>query len=944
MGRNNVIVCGIVAAFVIVGIYDVLTNFESNRCAMSYMWETPEYIPVPRVNQTVQDKYPQYALTLYGEGKYAKEIKNMKLTGVPVLFIPGNAGSHKQVRSLSSIALRKSAKYNFHFNYFSVDLNEELNGMYGGVLEGQTEYVQACVERILELYSGRKNPPKQLVIIGHSKGGLVAKALFSRPNFDASQVNSLITMGTPHAAPVIKADAYIDQFTARVDKYWAENIESPAMRDLTVVSIGGSYRDNMVRSGLTSINGMVPPDRGLSVVVGSVPRVWLSTDHRCIVWCKELVLATDRALFDLVDRLTRQVSVNPDYRMKVFRHHFVAHDGRNSYSPHTEDVVGFADENFKAITTGFQHIAGRHNQGPVYYTFPLDAEGSDQDAFAIAATVASEKAWLFVCTRSYEERCIKGVDISRRAKLMPPLKSNMRLAHLDLADLGIAGPKQIVVRVPKSNKIHVIVDAYKKSERVMSASLPGFFSYKPKTIMKQHDSHSLFFNISLPELDSVWKAYTAILEPAHCFEPVRRDGNTTLHLHVPWFQEDEWSVAKATENNVMSLKLQSGRPAGDERPVQLHAYVYSRCHYRLRVAISHREIPGQMMRFYGTLLPGFVVVVALLAVSFLLRNIDAKKKLEVYTDILSTHCKPYMVAPFVALVKALLPRILPDLAAAHDFNILDRQGINFGLLPILFFVLGYGILSILGGLLEMDVQILGRFFSLFKGTSIALDSDQSAGSLGYSLLLYAILGGLSGVCLGASSTLVLIILTVLYLLKVIALQARAHLLKTCLNLSQSTSEQDKDSQQEKEQTAETDAKSQENGSTPSDKEAAPPTPLDVANTSLSFHFSVMILLLLLTLLNVPSLAVWVKNMRREVYNLDRDPALYPTLVVLAALSVLLDPAYTVPKKGPLTKAIALTVHVFCVAALLFGMDTMYRLSYYIAATVLLVAVNQVFSS
>ena len=43
------------------------------------------------------------------------------------------------VRSLSSIALRKASdKYNFHFNYFSVDLDEELNAVYGGVLEGQT--------------------------------------------------------------------------------------------------------------------------------------------------------------------------------------------------------------------------------------------------------------------------------------------------------------------------------------------------------------------------------------------------------------------------------------------------------------------------------------------------------------------------------------------------------------------------------------------------------------------------------------------------------------------------------------------------------------------------------------------------------------------------------------------------------------------------------------
>nr|XP_054763869.1 GPI inositol-deacylase-like [Lytechinus pictus] len=600
MAARNKALCCLVVVLLGLGIYDVLTNFESNKCAMSFMWEIPEYIDVHNMNETLQKKYPHYSLTVYGEGRYAKDLKKMKLTGIPVLFIPGNAGSHKQVRSLSSIALRKASNYNFHFNYFSVDLNEELNAVYGGVLEGQTEYVHGCVKHILELYrnnKNNKNPPKQIVIIGHSKGGLIAKALFALPYFDASTVNTLITMGTPHMNAVIKPDIYMDQFAANVNQFWSENWNSAILRDLTVLSIGGSYRDNMVRSGLVSMNGMVSPDRGLSVVVGSIPRVWLSTDHRCIVWCKELVLATNRALFDMVDKLTKQMSVNPDYRMKVLNHHFVSHDGQSSYTPNSEDVVGFADDNFKAIPSGFHHVAGRHIEKAVHYTFPINPDDPNHDLFTVMATVPSTSPWLYACIRSHEDRCIEGVDITRRARLMPPLKSDMKVAHLDLKNLGIDNLKQIVVKIPRTNKVNVIADLHGRAGRIFNATLPGFFSYKPKTVMKQHDSHTLFFNISLPDIDSVWKAYTAVLEPAHCTDPVRKDGNTTLHLHVPWFQEDEWSVAKATENNVMSLKLQSGQPADDNRPVQLHAYVYSRCHYRLRISVSHTEILGQVREF-----------------------------------------------------------------------------------------------------------------------------------------------------------------------------------------------------------------------------------------------------------------------------------------------------------------------------------------------------------
>lgn len=40
--------------------------------------------------------YPAYNLYLYGEGVYAQETRGLKLTGAPVLFLPGNAGSYKQ--------------------------------------------------------------------------------------------------------------------------------------------------------------------------------------------------------------------------------------------------------------------------------------------------------------------------------------------------------------------------------------------------------------------------------------------------------------------------------------------------------------------------------------------------------------------------------------------------------------------------------------------------------------------------------------------------------------------------------------------------------------------------------------------------------------------------------------------------------------------------------
>lgn len=61
---------------------------------MTYMY--PTYIPVPLPNNATGGKYSLY---LYHEGwkKIDHQLHLVKLSGVPVLFIPGNGGSYKQV-------------------------------------------------------------------------------------------------------------------------------------------------------------------------------------------------------------------------------------------------------------------------------------------------------------------------------------------------------------------------------------------------------------------------------------------------------------------------------------------------------------------------------------------------------------------------------------------------------------------------------------------------------------------------------------------------------------------------------------------------------------------------------------------------------------------------------------------------------------------------------
>ncbi|CAG9584705.1 unnamed protein product [Danaus chrysippus] len=86
---------------------------------MTFMFEYPQFV---RISLEENKKYPQYGLYAYSEGRFTEKARKMWFDGIPVLFLPGNSGSHMQARSLASVALRKalSGSYEYHFDYFTI--------------------------------------------------------------------------------------------------------------------------------------------------------------------------------------------------------------------------------------------------------------------------------------------------------------------------------------------------------------------------------------------------------------------------------------------------------------------------------------------------------------------------------------------------------------------------------------------------------------------------------------------------------------------------------------------------------------------------------------------------------------------------------------------------------------------------------------------------------
>ncbi|KAF0909852.1 hypothetical protein E2562_000165 [Oryza meyeriana var. granulata] len=349
-------------AWIVLTALNRLVRPVPNGCVMTYMY--PTYIPISTPKNVSSDRY---RLFLYHEGwkqiDFDEHVRNLK--GVPVLFIPGNGGSYKQVRSLAAESFRAyqngrleptfyreassallvnelegfsiPSRYGRMLDWFAVDLEGEHSAMDGRILEEHTEYVVYAIHRILDQYKeshlarpkGRvqssDNLPSSVILVGHSMGGFVARAALVHPGLRKSAVETILTLSSPHQYPPIALQPSLGQFFSHVNEEWRNGYKmglsrtsSAKLSNVVVVSVAGGIHDYQVRSKLASLDGIVPSTHGFMVGSSSMKNVWLSMEHQSILWCNQLVVQVAHTLLSMVDPLNGQPFLSSQKRVFVF--------------------------------------------------------------------------------------------------------------------------------------------------------------------------------------------------------------------------------------------------------------------------------------------------------------------------------------------------------------------------------------------------------------------------------------------------------------------------------------------------------------------------------------------------------------------------------------------------------------------------------------------------
>lgn len=249
----------------------------------------------------------------------------LQVKGIPVLFIPGNAGSFRQVRPYAAEAAVHFQEVLQHdpeairngkrtLDFFTVDFNEDITAFHGQTLLDQAEYLNEAIAYILSLYhnphrslrSSDLPDPTSVILFGHSMGGVVARTMLTLPNYQTNSVNTIITLAAPHARAPVSFDAEIVDTYRKINDFWRgaytqKWANNNPLWHVTLISIAGGGLDTIVPSDYSTIASIVPPTHGFTVFSSSIPNVWTGMDHLAIMWCDQLRKSVVRALYDVTD-------------------------------------------------------------------------------------------------------------------------------------------------------------------------------------------------------------------------------------------------------------------------------------------------------------------------------------------------------------------------------------------------------------------------------------------------------------------------------------------------------------------------------------------------------------------------------------------------------------------------------------------------------------------
>ncbi|XP_050081396.1 GPI inositol-deacylase [Anopheles maculipalpis] len=941
-------------------LYGAIVNIgyiEENRCRMTYMFEHPQYTRLPVQGN---ERFPKYGLYAYSEGFITQRVQQRIFTGAPVLFVPGSGGSYKQVRSLASVALRKGIDNNWqaHLDYFSVDLNEELSGVYGGFLQDQTEFLELCVQEIVRLY-GARGRSTRMFIIGHSVGGKLAQAVVAhgtgtRGSIDR-HVAGIVTLSAPVDKPVALLDHYHHNFYDRIEQAWRANrsvtggFESSSRKlsldGILFLTIGGGIRDIIVHDGLTSSRYA-----DLHAMTHNIPNVWLSVDHLCAMWCLQFVLVMNRFLFSMVvpqgrgsfgfvDR--KQIQLEKAIRFLAQPYTSILDDdddemGNSAMLKGQEFLIQHHPEQEDWIEDIRRSFTERYRAGLDRTRVQMIRLVPDKPIhrFLRVEVINSEQShWLSGCSAvevyGNSRMCQKAVSLANYTLPVPSSKFDRYGALLDLNELKSRYPSwtHVLVKIPRTMKpVQFSVDIFNPDERVINLTMPYWFDHRLHTILQDASPDDSFYRINILGMKHTYQTIALDLTAMACGGV---KGTVVVKVHVPWATGyDRYAFHEDLNQTTVYIyppieKPPEGENEEQEVPIQLDVHLTPGCKYRIRYAQSFRVSIARIVQQHLVLLPAHCIGLLLLAFKEQLSQTAPDDPTFVVGKLRSSLSKPgplvmllattSFIAKFLTLFKSI-PRV-EMLTTPLIVTILIHLA-SLGLLIIATLALWGSIAFCANFAHKIILRLIALPIPVMSSTFLSCIHKFP---LAIAVLLIAIaLTACGGVSLLCAAAVYFVLLSKAYedYLENFVFHTARKIAARLFGAREQTDRRDSKKRHRRRPANETGDE------------------LMVIN----FHLPLFLLVILLALLNVPSVITWAKNYH-YANTLQPDPSLVPALIVLVCLAVLWQ--LNTPRNVYGYELLAALLVIVAFVSVLYCQVHVYRLNYLIGLVFLAITVHQI---
>ncbi|XP_075154707.1 GPI inositol-deacylase isoform X2 [Haematobia irritans] len=990
---RNAFILIIVASFgcFIYGIRHIFMEVEDNACRMTYMFGVPQF---SKVSFEDNKKYPHYGLYYYYEGRILQDVNNLKLKGAPVIFIPGNAGSYKQVRSLASVALRKGMdnERGIHLDYFTVNFEEQLSALYGGYLDNQKDFLRMAILAVRRLYQKNFNVEKSVILVGHSMGGKVAQGVLQDPNI-AKYINTIIYMSTPIDKPVVNFDQKIDSFyelSTRFlhnkhatyvpnqqtnvcmsfhDRIPPKRNESMVLDNILMISMGGGNRDLLVRDGVTT---SIYSD--IHAMTSSIPYVWLSCDHLSIVWCLQLVMTINRFLFGITvidDNRNVYFSNDKSHRTKTAINYFVKPlNKRNSNeielpklhanSMWQEDSKISFKRIFKnGLRTEYNHMLQIYK----YKDFKVYIEIDSFEDF--------EDEWIHGCAAveladGDSKHCEKGLSLSHYVRNIPSQDKYRYMVLLDIQHIWKYYPHwtHLLVTLKPTNKATSLkIDAFKKDERKIQVKTPRLFSFKPKTLVNQTSLGTIHYEILIEGLEEPFPTVQFELQPVNCAD---NDYEFNAKLCIPWARGFDRYIHKKHDSRDKNIyvNVPFSTPPGyntTENPISLQLFLNPSCRYKISYELSVAATSSKIVQEFYHWLPAHLTAVLF----WVLRNQIVKFQNSEKTLFIKPYagffqCKSlYIVTGCRLLKKMLLPlKFLPIIPDASNYSfyvsiIIHGTAIVLSIISVF---LIWTILTFHGNMLS---KIALKITRISTASSEILMKIVTTLPLSFGALFISI-------SLATCSGIGLLLATVFYFL-MISNAYKDYLENWALDkakgifkrITKKFNENRKTTSKEVAVVSSSNIVStiaQNNDTIANQNEIENENnPSTVVNESdneecveyfeglenFSFHIAMLLLLGIMAFLNFGLSIAWIKSHYHghHIYEHLPDPFISTTVVTLSSLSLILQTE--APRKSWGYNYVAILLYMCVCGCVLYCQENIYRLNYLIAAVYTCIALQEV---